>query len=189
VPDFTQVQSEVDIEPEPGKPDPRELDVEDDGKMYLVYICRRNYKCKANFTGVDRYLKYVSISTIDPAIVIGSRGRYKVGDIQASEFYVIMRGLKKGVARGVEQALIDLNSPGLQTPYLSKQIDNFINSTARYRDVFDKRLNFGEERLRLRYPNWRKPYIKQTPTELYEAGGMNFSGNEYNSEPKCCEEP
>ncbi|GAB2560321.1 hypothetical protein [Spirosoma areae] len=188
-PDYSQVESDIDIEPEPGKRPQTALDIEDDGNKYLVYICRRNYKCKGEFKGVNHCLKYVGISTIDPALVIGSTGRYKSGDIQASEFTIIFNNLKKGEARGIEQAIINLNSPGLQTPYLSTQVDNLINSTARHRDVFDTRLQAGERKLNEQYPKWKQPYIKQIPNESYRAGGMKFSGNEYSNEPNCCEEP
>lgn len=94
---------------------------------------------------------------------------------------VILRGLKKGEARGAEQEIIELNNGGVPYPYKSKTIDNIQNSTAPYRLVYFTRKAVGQAVLNSQYPNWKMLFIG----DLTYRNGMKFLGNEYYVEPNC----
>jgi hypothetical protein len=195
VPNFNMSVVDTNVEPEPYTAPIVDNDrSNDDGKKYLVYIAKRNYKkCVKKVDGnkiADYCLKYVGISTVSPDNFIGPKGRYQLGDIQATDFFVIFTNLKKGEARGVEQEIIELNNVG--EPYSpkypqfrNKQIDNIANSTSPLRDLTDgaytSRKILGTNALNRKYPKWQSPYIDRT----FVRGGFKFTGTEYQGDPNC----
>ena len=121
-------------------------------KSYTVYLTQRNYKMLAGM--VDTPLPYFGITT-------NGINRYAIGTIQRNNYRALFPNLGKNTARGIEQALINLNNQGHYTPFYSTSIDNFVNSTSPLRVImYNYRLRLGINYLNHNSPGWQTIFLK-----------------------------
>jgi hypothetical protein len=111
--------------------------------VYFIYETLRNRK------GVVR--PYFGITTLRGR---GSGGRYKVNSLEGKNMKII--GIAyKGIAQGVEQNLIELNSDG-NPPRRSNRIDNLQNSIDPGKMSYPALKAIGAKWLDYLYPKWRE---------------------------------
>ncbi|GAA4321008.1 hypothetical protein GCM10023184_06480 [Flaviaesturariibacter amylovorans] len=137
-----QHQRELDPYEVPGKDD-------DGNELYYVYRTLRAIKDERGL--VVGVLPYFGI-TKDRIV----NGRYHKDRIEARNVQLLAIGTYHQ-AKGAEQALISLNSPGGNRPYLSTSIDNLINSNSNPVKV-DYRLPLGIVLLNLQQPGWQAKF-------------------------------
>jgi hypothetical protein len=139
------------------------------GKLYSVYITKRSLKSMVPYTSFAPGLDYFGVTSLVP--VAPSGGRYRPGTEEGDNLRTILDGLSKDQARGAEEALILLNTPGADLDavlkggsefgvvYRSPVIDNFQHSTspARYA-TYIARLKAGVAVLDNKRRGWRTEF-------------------------------
>jgi hypothetical protein len=118
-------------------------DKDDNGKTYMIYETRRDYKKYLPDHPATTALPYFGITSATNLVGYVD-ARYSPNSIQgrfAGQLFGTQR-FNKMTARGIEEALILLNTPGLSV-YAGTRIDNRYHSTAMVRPVYLPRLVAG----------------------------------------------